>query len=347
MWLERAQEMAGWSELAPEEQARAWMYLGLVREQAGDTSAGLSTGLAVARGAYEKAVKLAPALAEPRIRLLALLHRLGDRAAANRVAATLARRGPTYRLGTFGPGYEKPSPVSLPSGWTLMGYDLDEESLEAGGLMELWLWWQAPPGVQPTGEDWLPVGEYWLQRQEVVNLAPNPGFAWGMAANGLPLGYLVTYHTPTSEGMSIVQDVGPHGVQNPVLQIAYGGAVGIKTYLLPVNERGLHLTGAWLKRDRYAAVKMGRQCFVGDGSPEERTGIWGAPKAPKWELGKLEGDAPGGSWVHLAHLGPPLPGTSVVMCQLYFERGPGHPGDNVRVEHVLFARLSDGALPER
>ena len=68
-----------------------------------------------------------------------------------------------------------------------MGYDVDEELLEQVKGLELLLWWRTD-GEIPAGDQWMQVGEYWIQRQVVTNLFPNAGFEWGVNEGGIPLG---------------------------------------------------------------------------------------------------------------------------------------------------------------
>ncbi len=76
--------------------------------------------------------------------------------------AQLAALGPGTILGRQAINYQVLTPVTLPDGWTLVGYDLDEESLESGGPLEILLWWQKPddvpgrekPGLRPALIGW-------------------------------------------------------------------------------------------------------------------------------------------------------------------------------------------------
>lgn len=364
-WLRRVQENAGWNDLPAAEQARTWTYLGLAHEQASNFTA--------TRQAYETAINIAPTLREPYARLLMLLQQLGEPADEQRVASTLADLGPTYRLGQFGEGVAQPEPVTLPNGWTLVGYDLDEESLEIGGQLDLWLWWQLPTtglsapatlgsSARPRrdtagaemverrpetglgamrdslsarpGRDWLPVGDYWLEHQTVVNLAPNPGFEWGMAATGLPLGFFAKYRSYAAN-VSIVGGDVPGG-SSFVLQVPKS-TEGVKSFPLPVDSESLYLTAAWL-RGRKAETRLGRHCFPADHPSDHRNNLWGPPSDMMWEVA-AQGD---GVWTHIAHLGPLVPDQKPpVICQLFLENRAG----SAQFDQVLFTKLPAGSLP--
>ncbi|HVF99687.1 MAG TPA: hypothetical protein VND68_07600, partial [Chloroflexia bacterium] len=139
-WMRGAMQVEGWEEMAAVDRAGAYLYFGQAWEAASD--------LQHARAAYETAAVLAPTLREPRIRLLQTLARLGEIEGAGQVEADLAASGPTYKLGEFGGEHDVAEPGRLANGWTLIGYDVDEESLSAGGEMDLWLWWKGPPGAE-------------------------------------------------------------------------------------------------------------------------------------------------------------------------------------------------------
>ncbi len=146
-WLQTAVGAADWATLNKADQARTWMYYGLDREQAGDLSA--------ARSAYETAIGLNPTLTEPQIKLLDLVQHSADKAQTDRLVKRLLQTGPTYRLGQFGGGATRAQAAALPNGWTLVGYDVDEESLENGGAVTMWVWWPGPINGTPKGKGWV------------------------------------------------------------------------------------------------------------------------------------------------------------------------------------------------
>jgi hypothetical protein len=315
-WLKRAKRVVGWTEMTAAEQARAWMYLGLTREQA--------SNFAAAEVAYQTAVSLSPTLVEPKAKLLSLLRQLGYLSAAEEVGASMATLGPTYRLGTFGAGYAMPKPVMLPNGWTLIGYDVDEESLEAGSLMELWLWWQGPAGEEPEAGEWLPVGDYWLQRQVVVNLAPNPGFEWGAATNGLPMGFLHMW-APEDVSTPVIGAEGPIGPTHLLRLHRYPGMVAIQSAPIPIDPRSLYLAGSWGRWSGGISFNRGAislRC-------SEASGFGFGISSPQPDAAKQ-------TWFHMTYFGPPKPDRSTNLCTIAFLAGYGW----AEWDQVMIVRLS-------
>lgn len=324
-WLRRAQTATGWQALTAEEQALDWMWLGLVHEHANDPGS--------ARHSYENAAALAPELREPNMRLLGVLRKLKDQGAASTLASSLATLGPLYRLGQFGPGHTTPDPFARPDGWKLVGYNLDEESLATGGSIELWLWWQGPHGATPNETAWMAVGDFWIEHVSTVNLAPNPGFEWGPSPVETPQGYAVTYHSSTPDGIEMAHGRSGGGVDT-VLRITNAGIRGMRSYPIPVEPQGLYLTGAWVRSSEGQAT-IGRKCFPPNFPADHRNNLFGVPQDPKWEIAHLKADSPPRSWVHVAHIGQPLPDTPATYCQVYVEEQSG----SAEFDQLLFVKL--------
>jgi hypothetical protein len=79
----------------------------------------------------------------------------------------LAGREPEYKVGQ-----------KVGEDWVLVGYDLDEESLERWSETTIWLYWLPSKPVKIEKPGWYQAGKRWVEVKEVRNLAPNGGFEW-------------------------------------------------------------------------------------------------------------------------------------------------------------------------
>jgi tetratricopeptide (TPR) repeat protein len=289
---------AGGEGLTAVEAARARSYLGqaLAGEKRDEAGA-----------AYQAAMGLAPDVAEPRLRLLALT---GDPAGLDRA----------------GPGYRLPVPVEV-NGRRLIGYDVEEAAVEAGGPLDGWLWWQGEGGEAGM----MAAGAYWIEPVRLLNLAPNPGFEWGAAADGLPLGYIAIYYTNNTDGVSLVRQEGPAG-SSMVLSLANNGILGLRSYPFPVDPEGVYLTMAWTAGGRRLA--LGRKCFFGDHPDDRLNNFWGVPQVPHVLVERLPDNGDMG-WSPLADVSRTLPEGNAVLCQLVLEQ----QGGQALFDRVLLARL--------
>jgi tetratricopeptide (TPR) repeat protein len=323
-WLERARQAADWDDLSAEEQAYTWIYLGRLHEGEGE--------LAEARAAYETAAALAPEVREGHIYLLALLREGGDESELGRAAAQLAALGPAYRLRQVTDGATADSPALLPDGRSLIGYDLDEESLNAGGPLELWLWWHLAAGEAAAAE-WLPAGDYWLERQETVNLAANPGFEWGLAADGqVPVGFTSKYdesgYTQRATGglaIAVASKSSQQADHYLVLERR-----GIKTPVILLSLSSYYLIGSDLRHDGSGNAVGGLQCFPYWPDPQEHHY---RPWHYHQEIGLPEGIAGQDAWTTTAEIREIQP---PAFCQIYLEYLSG----TGEFDNILFAAIS-------
>lgn len=282
------------AQLPNDEKAQTYLYLGRIKEAQGD--------IIDARQSYEKSVTFAPALNEPQIRLLRLTTRQIDNAFTNQLRNILLSHGPTYRLGRYGTGYGIASPAILTNGWTLVGYDLDTETLESSGWIEVWLWWRAPKGYTPSGNDWIRVGEYWLQVQTVLNLAPNAGFEWGTWSGNMPFGYLGEIYGALPGSVSLATVERQDG-STTVLRFNndHSRHVGIQGPQMIVDPDGWYLM-AGLKRDSGNA-NIGRSCsWHGGGGP--------------YYIGYEQPGQPQEAWIQFAELSHPMPDEQARDCAI-------------------------------
>lgn len=295
-WLRRALQPNRKVDLRQEEQGRAYTYLGWASEKSGQFEA--------ARKAYKAAIDADPSLAVGYVRLLTLLRRLGNEEVGQEVETQLAALEPPYILGRQGEGYEVRQPTALADGWTLLGYDVDEEALEAGAPLDLLLWWEGPEGEQPKGESWVRAGNGWLQWQHVLNLAPNAGFEWGAQENGLPIGYVREVYGAVPGSVSVQVRRRSKQMSNVlVLDNSASDKVGIEACPTPVASNELYLMAGW-KWDA-GSGNIGRLC----GGPD-------SPRAPYY-VAHLREDEPRARWLHFADLNEPQPGRKVTTCSTF------------------------------
>jgi tetratricopeptide (TPR) repeat protein len=294
-WLRRIATDSA-NSLTDDDKAYTQMYRGVVSEQLGDDAS--------ARKLYELAAALVPTLREPRLRLLSLLSRLGDSSAMKSATAELVALGPTYILGRFGENYHVEKPAALENRWTLVGYDLDTESLENGGKMNVWLWWKPLNGIRPNYDNGSKVGDYLVQRQSILNLVPNPGFEWGEWPNHLPFGYWKEVYTGKVENITVVSDT-VQGSSTTVARMenVTGRQLGIISRRIPVDESAWYLTSGW-KKDNSGQASIGRQCSQSD---------FGASYYISYEFP----DQPRGDWLHFSDVAHPLPDHQPTNCVIF------------------------------
>jgi tetratricopeptide (TPR) repeat protein len=314
-WLERAMQAPSWREMAAVDQASAYLYLGQAWEEALD--------IQQARAAYEMAAGLAPVLREPRLRLLQNLRQLGETEYAGQLEADMAVNGPIYKLGVFDGEHDVAEPGRLANGWTLLGYDVDEESLAAGGEIDLWLWWKGPPGVEPQGCGWLKVGDYRLQRQTVVNLTPNPGFEWGALSDGFPLGVYPMWDVSFGNVGVEISDW-PIGESKAMFVSKVTGVAAVMSKPVPAYADAYYLGGFWVKSDGAATLEF--RCSENS------------------EFGFRKSSPPSAStsqWLHVTYFGKANPDPATGLCVASFQA----QGDKVEWDQVMIARLPEHLWP--
>jgi hypothetical protein len=247
-------------------------------------------------GAYRQALQVQPTLRQAYIRLLPLMYIASS---ANDIAAVenrLASLGPTYRLGAQGEAYQDFQPAALPGGWTLVGYDLDEEMLEQAKRLEVILWWQGQD-KRPQGEGWLRAGDYWLQRQVVTNLFPNAGFEWGVDERGVPVGYKgEIYGAPESSYFLANKEF--MGQMSSLFITENSPAVNriaLAAWPVPVSGQEYYLMSGWIF-DSGNSYTMGRNCLTVDSDLTYNL------------------ERPSKQWNHYSEISLPLPGQTARLC---------------------------------
>jgi hypothetical protein len=293
IWLD---QLVGQNSLPVSQQARLQETLGRLAEQKDDQAAALT--------AYQKAVELDPGLRSAGIRLLGHLRQAGKLEQADELELSLSQSGPAYYLGEQGDGYLVQEVVSLAGGWTLEGYNLDEEMLEQAHFLDLWLWWKKE-GEAPQGEEWIRVGDWWVEMQRVTNLFPNAGFEWGVDERGVPLGHdREFYRAP--EGSLYVTTQGKDEKQTNVL-VTHNtpeiNHVALASRMMVVDPNAKYLM-AGLIWDSIGLSTIGRGC-KGQG--------FSAPSP--YYIAVYVPDRPLNEWVNHAELSEPHPGLTPELCE--------------------------------
>lgn len=319
-WLERLEARDMLNGLTNEEQARVFMDLGLTYESTANPQA--------AEVMYRRASDRSPSTNEPQFYLVRILSRLHDTTSESSVIRALADRGPRYQLGAFGAGQAVAWPATAPSGQTLIGYDVDPETVGAGGLVDLWLWWRGgvPSGMTPG--TWLQIGPFAVQHLLTPNLAPNANFSWPGPSSGVPSGFESENYGAPPSSLAVVYSAGPTG-DTSALQISspIGHLVGLRSWPIPVQSNDLYLTAAWLRtpEDQTQAGQIGRLCSIPN---NEFYPVYIGPG----------GTAPtNGGWLHVAQASTPVPGKAALACRLWLYNKKG----STQWDQLLFVRIGD------
>ena len=277
---------------------------------------------------YRRAFSLNPTFRQAGIRLLDLLRLDGQELAAGTVEQQLLMLGPTYYLGAKGEEYLAFQPSVLSNGWTLVGYDLDDEILEQAKTVDLILWWQSDVRI-PSSSGWTKVGKYWLQQQVVINLFPNAGFEWGVDERGIPLGHdREIYGAP--QGSLQVQE-GTRQNQNTNLLVTNNthevNHVALASAMMPVDNDQQYLMSGWIK-DEWGAATLGRGCKGRNVS---------AP-SPYYVV-QYESGLQLSNWVFHAQLSSPQPGFMTEQCEILV-MNDSNSERPARFDNILFSRIT-------
>ncbi len=168
----------------------------------------------------------------------------------------------------------------------------------------------------------------WRVPYRGVNLAPNPGFEWGMETvpNGtVPAGYFAFYTSNGTQDMSIRSANGNHALH----LVGNGNLIQtISSYPMAVDPNALYLIGATVSTS--GRVSLGRRCIGAEGTyrlnlwihPLRETDVW-----MDWsQLSELQ---------HVAHVSPADPSQPAVLCQLVVEA----QGGESRIENVFLIKI--------
>jgi len=304
---------------------RAWaaLYLGSAYELSGDIDSAIS--------AYSLGWEASKDVRLNGLRLLAILQHTGAREGRDELTSQLLAKGPTIPLGRSAVGYLETYPVSGPSGWTLVGYEVDPEGLSFGPLLELWLWWQTPENGMaqlPVDDGWISLGPYVVKKQSVTNLVYNPSFEWGQDANGIPLGWENRMYSDVPETLyieTIVRDDTESHVA--VGDNASWPSSGLMGKPFKVQADGWYLMSGLMYTRGATNSNIGRSCF---GENFQAAG----PYYARWPASQVEN-----KWVQISDFGRAHLNDEPDQCRLLivsFE----NPGGLVMWDNLMLARVT-------
>jgi tetratricopeptide (TPR) repeat protein len=282
------------------------------------------------RGNFKEAIKYYKIAVESdlefRIAILKLIF-LGENDSITIAKEQIGKLGPEYRLGAYGGGYREDKTASNDNGWTLVGYDLDQDLLIQAHFLDVWLWWKKTDG-EPLGSGWINIGDFWLQKQRVVNLFPNPGFEWGVDERGIPLGHDGEFYgAPESYyGLrTITRDGEPTNVFYISSDVQYTD-VGLVSRLMPIHPSDQYLMSGWLW-DQARNNNIGRLCIPFD--PDQPYQYY---LANDYSIRMAE------TWTHIADIAIAYIPDETLKCRSILQNN--HIGQIAQWDNILWSRIS-------
>jgi hypothetical protein len=140
----------------------------------------------------------------------------------------------------------------LDNGWTLLGYDVDEDRLVRGAPVDLLLYWVGPGSAKAGSKQdgWYRAGERWVHvLQGVQNLVLNGGFELGMEASESPAGFPGDIYRADPHTRRLV--TGLRAGRRTTVALLDNTQVYNRTSFtsawVPVNPDGLYLQAGWVK----------------------------------------------------------------------------------------------------
>lgn len=316
-WLDRAIQQ---DVLSNEDEAWAYYYKGQVLEKLGDIDGAIQ--------AYQFSIEADPEIRFSYYELIDLLKKNRNENVIDLVNQ-LNSLGPEYYIGIQADDLLFSSQTSLPNGWTLVGYDIDDSLLEEAHSIDVLLWWRNNRSDDPS----LPVeafkiADYWVQRQQVTNLFPNAGFEWGIDEHNIPLGHIREYYGAPAGSLEIR---GAERFENDT-QVLKANNTPNNQYIalisrpIPVNAEGYYLISGWIwDQDRLG--KMGWICRGEHFGQEEA--FYVATYSP---LRPVE------QWIHVASLTAPFPGRTPEWCDILVTSINSQGG--VMWDNILWAQIT-------
>ena len=282
----------------------AYYRLGLYAEDEGEIETAVEN--------YEKALGLNERLVDAIARLEWWYRRNGEMTKAEELKDRLASLEPEYSVG------EKVS-----DDWVLLGYDLDEEALEAGTSIEIALYWLPSAEVRIDGPDWYRAGERWIHVTNIRNLVPNGGFEQDeIRGKKLPAGWQIgPYRSPidTHELMIDQRD----GKETTVARLSNSEEhpnTSFSARDISVKPDGLYLQAGWMRSEEGGRGYLGHRWYVG-----------GKKDSHDYVAEGMEVD----SWSHFAGMAIPPDGGSGCRVWLLNRKSQGQ----VYFDDILFFEL--------
>jgi tetratricopeptide (TPR) repeat protein len=193
----------------------------------------------------------------------------------------------------------------LDSGWTFLGYDVDEERLIRGEPVDLLLYWEGPGSAHAGSErdGWYRAGARWVQVLEGArNLASNGGFELGVE-DGSPTGFPGDIYRAGPDTRRLVAD--SRAGRRTTVALLDNTAVYSRTSFastwLPVDADRLYVQAGWM-RSAGGQGYLGRR-WAGDIAEGVR----------RYSYVAMQVGADG--WHHYAGLARPLEGAT--RCQIW------------------------------
>lgn len=169
-------------------------------------------------------------------------------AGASQVAAVLWAEW-IAQVGAATPQYH--AGLELGNGWTLLGYDVDEERLVRGEPVDMLLYWMGPPsdGEHLEDDGWYRAGARWvLVLEEVENLVWNGGFELGLDGGSLAGFPVDIYQADPSTRRSVPDARQRHPTTVALLANAEPYTrTGLASVCLPVEPTSLYLQAGWMR----------------------------------------------------------------------------------------------------
>jgi tetratricopeptide (TPR) repeat protein len=140
---------------------------------------------------------------------------------------------------------------TLDTGWTLLGYDVDEDHLFRGEPADLLLYWEGPASASAGSEQegWHQAGERWVQVLEgLQNLILNGGFELGME-DGSPAGFPGDiYYADSGTRQMITESRGEHHTVVALLDSTrIHSGTSFVSNKVPVYLGSLYLQAGWMR----------------------------------------------------------------------------------------------------
>ena len=243
----------------------AYYRLGLYSEDEGEIEAAVEN--------YEKALGRNERLVDAIARLERLYRQSDEMTKAEELIDRLASLEPEYRVG------EKVS-----DDWVLLGYDLDEEALEAGPSMDVALYWLPSEQTEIEQPGWYRAGERWIHVTNIRNLVPNGGFEHDeIRGKRLPTGWPIDiYRSPidTHELMIDQRD----GEETTVARLSSSEEhpnTGFSTRDISVKPDGLYLQAGWMRSEEGGRGCLGRAWYV-DGKKDSHNYVAAGMEVDSW-----------------------------------------------------------------